>query len=216
MYSAFKSAQSNVAEGTDITSRMASSFGGGGSGVGGGGSASPLGAAMGLAPEASGGMGGGSSAMSAKTSTGGETSGGGSEDSGGSDGGAGGMTQVADAGAGGASSSGSDSGSSGSQVVDGGQSSSGSASSASTGATSSSKLGTAGRIAMDMGANLVSGMGRMAQSRIDQTMGGKLAAEISNPGSSSKNSNLDTGSASRSFDPASEVAAYRDSKQENS
>ncbi len=77
-------------------------------------------------------------------------------------------------------------------------------------------MGAAGRIALDMGANLVAGAGRMAQSRIDKTMGGRLAAEISNPGASKQPAGLDTSSSSRNFDPASEVAAYRDSKQENS
>ncbi|WP_212630916.1 P-type conjugative transfer protein TrbL [Pseudomonas sp. KB-10] len=222
MYSAFKSAQSNVAAGTDIASRMAGAFGGGGSGVGvgAGGGASPLGAAMGLASAASGGMGGGASAMSVMTTSGGEASGGGSA-GGASDSGAGSMAQAADAGGGSSSDGGGASGDSGSSsgsgsaqsVADstGGQSGSGSGS-----GSSSSKMGAAGRIALDMGANLVAGAGRMAQSRIDKTMGGRLAAEISNPGASKQPAGLDTSSSSRNFDPASEVAAYRDSKQENS
>lgn len=81
---------------------------------------------------------------------------------------------------------------------------------------SSSKMGTAGRIALDMGANLAAGMGRMAQSRIDKSMGGQLATAVSNAGANGNSARLDTSSSSRSFDPASEVAAYRDSKQENS
>lgn len=212
MYSAFKSAQSNVAAGTDIASRMAGMFGGGGVGSGGSGGsgASPLGAAMGLSSAASGGLGGGSAAMATSSAGSGETEappGGVIGSSGGSEGGAVAMVQAADAGGVGASSNGSHSDSNIDQALGG---------SAAGSAASSGKMGTAGRIALEIGANLVAGAGRMAQSRIDQTIGGKLAAEISNPGSSSKNSNLDTGSASRSFDPASEVAAYRDSKQENS
>lgn len=81
---------------------------------------------------------------------------------------------------------------------------------------SSSKMGTAGRIALDMGVNLTAGMGRMAQSRIDKSMGGQLATAVSNAGANGNSARLDTSSSSRSFDPASEVAAYRDSKQENS
>ncbi|MCY1270177.1 P-type conjugative transfer protein TrbL [compost metagenome] len=214
LYSAFKGAQSNVAAGADIASRMAGMLGGGG----GGGGASPLGGAMGLASAPSGGLGGGSAASS-MASAGGEESGGGSGGSGASGGGAGAMAQAADADGGGISTEagGTSAGGGGQGAADGagdGQARGGSGGSGGSG--SSSKMGTAGRIALDMGGNLVSGMGRMAQSRIDQSMGGRLAAEISNPGSSNKNSNLDTGSSSRNFDPASEVAAYRDSKQENS
>jgi len=212
IYSAFKSAQSNVSSGTDIASRMVGSLGGDGSGGMAGAGGSPMSAAMGLASAAFGGANGGSaSAAASMLSSGGQTSGGDSagassaSDSGGS------MAQASDTSSGITSASGGGAG--GSQTVaSGGGQNGGSANSAAP----SSKMGAAGRIALDMGANLVAGAGRMAQSRIDQTMGGKLAAEISNPGSSSKNSNLDTGSASRSFDPASEVAAYRDSKQENS
>lgn len=224
MYSAFKGAQSNVAAGTDIASRMSGMLGGGG---GGGGGVSPLGGAMGLASASSSGMGGGSAApaVSSVASAGAEQSGSSSEDSGGlangpSDGGSGVLAQAGDVGGGGVSAeAGGTRASSGRGAADGsgvggGQSTGGSGGSGAS--TSSSKMGSAGRIALDMGANLVSGMGRMAQSRIDQTIGGRLAAEISNPGSSSRNSNLDTSSSSRSFDPASEVAAYRDSKQENS
>ncbi|WEJ71959.1 P-type conjugative transfer protein TrbL [Pseudomonas sp. PSE14] len=229
MYSAFKSAQSNVAAGTDIASRMAGVFGdggGGGSGAGDGG-ASPLGAAMGLASAASGGVDGGaaSSVMSAMSSSGGQDSGGsleGSKGSGDSDSGAAGpMAQAADVGGGSGAGSASplagggrvqDVADSGDGDRAGGRIDGGS----NGGSASPRSLGSAGRIALDMGANLVSGMGRMAQSRIDRTLGGQLAAEISNPGSSSRSSNLDTSSASSHFDPAAEVAAYRDSKQENS
>lgn len=212
MYSAFKSAQSNVSSGTDIASRMVGSLGGGGSGGMAGAAGSPMSAAMGLASAASGGAdGGAASAATSMLSAGGQASGSDSAGASGASDGGGSMAQASDTSSGTTSASGGGAGGS-LTVASGGGQNGGSANSA----ASSSKMGTAGRIAMDMGANLVSGMGRMAQSRIDQTMGGKLAAEISNPGSSSKNSNLDTGSASRSFDPASEVAAYRDSKQENS
>ncbi|UTH36159.1 P-type conjugative transfer protein TrbL [Pseudomonas sp. KHPS1] len=220
MYSAFKSAQSNVGAGVDIASRMTGTIGGGGGGgggggMGGGGGSSPLGSVMGLVSATSGGMGGGSaSPVTAMSSASGQASNG---DSGGSNGAAGGasdsgagsMAQSVDAGGGGSSSDAR--GASADQVVadGGGQAGGGS------GGSSLSKIGTAGRIAMDMGANLVSGMGRMAQSRIGQTMGGKLAAEISNPGASKQSAGLNTTSSSRNFDPASEVAAYRDSKQEN-
>ncbi|MFJ4345055.1 P-type conjugative transfer protein TrbL [Pseudomonas sp. NPDC089401] len=186
LYSAFKGAQSNVSAGTDFASRM---FGGGGSG---GGGSSPLGGAMGLAATASGESGGGASAsMGAAGAAGGS-----------SEGGSAGMAQA------------SDTGSAGGGGADGGQpAASGSGSDGKGGGSSSSKMGTAGRIALDMGANLASGVGRMAQARIDNTLGGKLAAQISQGGAGDAASS-NTASSSRSFDPASEVAAYRDSKQE--
>ncbi|HHJ1295551.1 MULTISPECIES: P-type conjugative transfer protein TrbL [Pseudomonas] len=237
MYSAFKSAQSNVASGSDIVSRMSGMFGGGGGGSGSGGSGgngSPLSSAMGLASAASGGMDGGvaSSAMSAMSSAGGQSSGGGAEQSseagsgsgGGSEGGSSGaMEQAGSSGteSGGGQSSGggeasqriADSGAGGqSGEHGGGKPSTGSGG----GSGSASKLGNAGRIALDMGANLAAGVGRMAQARIDQTAAGRLAAEISSPGSSRASSNLNTSSTSRNFDPASEVADFRDSKLEKS
>jgi type IV secretion system protein VirB6/type IV secretion system protein TrbL len=243
MYSAFKSAQSNVASGSDIVSRMSGMFGGGGGGGGGGsgggssgsgGNGSPLSSAMGLASAASGGMDAGvaSSAMSAMSSAGGQSSGGGAEQSseagsgsgGGSEGGSSGaMEQAGSSGteSGGGQSSGggeasqriADSGAGGqSGEQGGGKPSTGSGG----GSGSASKLGNAGRIALDMGANLAAGVGRMAQARIDQTAAGRLAAEISSPGSSRASSNLNTSSTSRNFDPASEVADFRDSKQEKS
>lgn len=224
LYAAFKSAQSNVSAGTDLASRM---FGGSG-----GGGASPLGAAMGLASAASGGIGGGSSGsggLSQSSSGGGESGGGMKGSDGSSGGGAGAVTQGAGENGtpgGGSAQDSSDSGGGGG-MAQAAANSGGAANSEGTtkgqvpmasggiGASSKpSKMGTAGRIALDMSANLVSGMGRMAQARIDQTMGGKLAAEISNAGLSQR-ANLNTGSSSRDFDPATEVAAYRDSKQEN-
>jgi len=238
MYSAFKSAQSNVASGSDIVSRMSGMFGGGGSSGssngGSGSSASPLSSAMGLASAASGGMDGGvaSSAMAAMSSAGGQSSGGGAEQSSESESGSGGESGGGSSGSmdpsdssgaesGGGQSSGG--GEASARVADSGSGSqSGEQSGAKTttgsggGSASASKLGNAGRIALDMGANLAAGVGRMAQARIDQTAAGRLAAEISNPGSSRASSNLNTSSTSRNFDPASEVADFRDSKQERS
>lgn len=238
MYSAFKSAQSNVASGSDIVSRMSGMFGGGGSSGGSNGgsgsSASPLSSAMGLASAASGGMDGGvaSSAMAAMSSAGGQSSGGGAEQSSESESGSGGESgggssgSMDPSGSSGAESGGGQSsggGEASARVADSGSGSqSGEQSGAKTttgsggGSASASKLGNAGRIALDMGANLAAGVGRMAQARIDQTAAGRLAAEISNPGSSRASSNLNTSSTSRNFDPASEVADFRDSKQERS
>lgn len=221
IYSAFKGAQSNVAAGMDIASRMSGMFGGGG----GGGGASPLGGAMGLASASSVGMGGGS-AVSAASSAGGEYSGGGSGGSGSSsegasDGGIGAVAQAADSGGGSISTEagGMNTSGDGQGAADGGGTGGGQAKGSSGGSgasASSSKMGTAGRIALDMGANLAAGMGRMAQSRIDKSMGGQLATAVSNAGANGNSARLDTSSSSRSFDPVSEVAAYRDSKQENS
>ncbi|SEQ93395.1 type IV secretion system protein TrbL [Azotobacter beijerinckii] len=68
----------------------------------------------------------------------------------------------------------------------------------------SSKLGTAGRIAADMSANLAGGIGRMAKDKaldmvdsakasVAETAGGRLAQEISNPGARAqeRSDNLD-------------------------
>jgi len=242
LYSAFKGAQANVASGTDIASRisgmsgMSGMFGGSGGGSNSNSSgASPLSSVMGFASSPAGGMDGGatSSAMSAMSSGAGPGSdaGAGAEGSSGSEGGAeggasagssGAMAQSGGAGGGneGAVPSAAGGGA-GQSVADsaggsrGGEQSNGKAGAGSGGAPgSASKLGNAGRVALDMGANLVSGMGRMAQSRIDQTLGGKLAAEIANPGSSSAGSNPNKSSTSRNFDPSTEVADFRDSKQE--
>lgn len=238
LYSAFKGAQSNVSAGTDFASRM---FGGSGSGSGsggGGGGASPLGAAMGLASGLSGSTGEGATGSdnSSKQYPGiGESGGGVGKSEAASDGGAAAMAQNGkDGGADGSFAQDSE-GSSGitmaQSAADGGTgissrggqgaiSESGvkgqadGSSIASSAISKSSKKSAVGRVAFDMGANLVSGMGRMAQSRIDQTLSGKLAAEISNPGSSSAGSNPNTSSTSRNFDPATEVADFRDSKQE--
>jgi len=74
-------------------------------------------------------------------------------------------------------------------------------------------MGNAGRIALQMTANLASGMGRVAQSRIDKTAAGRLAMELSNPGSS-RSARLDTRSVSRDFEPDAEVKSFRESKQD--
>ncbi|MDN6874710.1 P-type conjugative transfer protein TrbL [Pseudomonas citronellolis] len=214
MYSAFKSAQSNVAAGTDIASRMSGMLGnmGGMGSSGGAGGPTPLGSAMGLVSGAS------ASSLQSVSSAGGESAGavsgaGSAESSAGS------------AGSSDSSNGGSQGGSDsvgGQALADGGTDAQhsgpggGGGSSGGAGTASPSKMGTAGRIALDMGANLAAGMGRMAQSRIDKSTGGQLATAVSNAGANGNSARLDTSSSSRSFDPASEVAAYRDSKQENS
>ena len=178
LMAAFKGAQSNVAAGSDITSRLAGAMGGGGdSGGGGGGSdsggGSPLASAMGLNSSTS-------SASSSSSSIGESYSSQASSSSseGGNSGGA---------------ASGSDGGSAQSTSAD----SSSGGSDSSQPASSSSKLATAGKIAADMGANLAAGMGRSAankaagiadsaKARIADTAGGRLAQEISNPGAASQ------------------------------
>ena len=74
-------------------------------------------------------------------------------------------------------------------------------------------MASAGRVALQMGANLASGVGRVAQSRIDKSLAGRIANEISDPGSSSR-SNLDTRSPSRDFEPDAEVKNFSESKQD--
>nr|AFS51473.1 TrbL mating pair formation protein [uncultured bacterium] len=176
LMAAYKGAQSNVAAGSDITSRLAGAMGGGGDSGGGGsdsGGGSPLASAMGLNSSTS-------SASSSSSSIGESYSSQASSSSseGGNSGGA---------------SSGSDGGSAQSTSAD--NSSGGSDSSQP--ASSSSKLATAGKIAADMGANLAAGMGRSAankaagiadsaKARIAETAGGRLAQEISNPGAASQ------------------------------
>ncbi|MFJ2983682.1 MULTISPECIES: P-type conjugative transfer protein TrbL [unclassified Pseudomonas] len=220
--SAFKGAQSSVAAGTDIASRVSGMLGGPGSpGSGSPGGASPLGSVMGTSPSSSGAAaqtassaGGESSSAdgaSASSSSGqsAETAGGAGSSSGeGAEGGA----------AGTASSSGSSSGAQGGGDA-GGQAASGGGSGAKGGkgegasSSSSSRVGNAGRIALQMTANLASGMGRVAQSRIDKTAGGRLAMEISNPGST-RGAAMDTRSASRDFEPDAEVKSFSESKQD--
>ncbi|HCF5415401.1 TPA: P-type conjugative transfer protein TrbL [Pseudomonas aeruginosa] len=239
LMAAFRSAQGNVAAGTDITSNLAGAFsGGGGDGGGGGGmsseSSTPLAAAMGDGMSSA-------SPSSASSSAGSSTS----------------SSQSAEQSASSSSSSSSSESGSGQSTAqtsssqDGGQ----------AGSSSSSKLGTAGRIAADMGANLASGMGRMAankaaeisgaaKARIADTAGGRLAQEISNPGAQSQerrdNQDIAAAEAIRSqqerteraeeareflsgqsapsfegdsiagassdFNPADEIAAFRDKK----
>ena len=177
LMAAFKGAQSNVAAGSDITSRLAGAMGGGGdSGGGGGGSdsngGSPLASAMGLNSSTSG-------SSSSSTSLGESSSSQSSSSS--SDGSSG------------APASGSDGGS----TQTAGAESSGGGSDSNQPASTSSKLATAGKIAADMGANLAAGMGRAAankaagiadsaKARIADTAGGRLAQEISNPGAASQ------------------------------
>ncbi|EJU9618006.1 conjugal transfer protein TrbL [Xanthomonas euvesicatoria] len=243
LMAAFKSAQGNVAAGTDISSSLAGAFsGGGGDGGGGGGmsasseSATPLAAAMG--------DGASSASPSFASSSAGSSTSQSSEQS--------------------ASSSSASSSSSSSESGGGGQSTAQTSSSqdgGQAGSPSSSKLATAGRIAADMGANLASGMGRMAankaaeisgaaKARIADTAGGRLAQEISNPGAQSQerrdNQDIAAAEAIRSqqertekaeeareflsgqsapsfegdsiagassdFNPADEIAAFRDKK----
>lgn len=178
LMAAFKGAQSNVAAGSDITSRLAGAMGGGGDSGGGGGGGSdsnggsPLASAMGLNSSTSG-------SSSSSTSLGESSSSQSSSSS--SDGSSG------------APASGSDGGS----TQTAGAESSGGGSDSNQPASTSSKLATAGKIAADMGANLAAGMGRAAankaagiadsaKARIAETTGGRLAQEISNPGAASQ------------------------------
>jgi hypothetical protein len=64
-----------------------------------------------------------------------------------------------------------------------------------------------------MGANLMSGMGRAVQSRIDNSLAGRVAMEVFEPGST-RRSNLDTRSSSRDFEPDAEVKNFSESKQD--
>lgn len=174
LMAAFKGAQSNVAAGSDITSRLAGAMGGGGDSGGGSDSngGSPLASAMGLNSSTSG-------SSSSSTSLGESSSSQSSSSS--SDGSSG------------APASGSDGGS----TQTAGAESSGGGSDSNQPASTSSKLATAGKIAADMGANLAAGMGRAAankaagiadsaKARIAETTGGRLAQEISNPGAASQ------------------------------
>lgn len=180
LMAAFKGAQSNVAAGSDITSRLAGAMGGGGDSGGGGGGGSdsnggsPLASAMGLNSSTSG-------SSSSSTSLGESSSSQSSSSSSSSDGSSG------------APASGSDGGS----TQTAGAESSGGGSDSNQPASTSSKLATAGKIAADMGANLAAGMGRAAankaagiadsaKARIAETTGGRLAQEISNPGAASQ------------------------------
>lgn len=242
LQSAFKGAQSSVAAGSDIASRMGgmlggpSSAGGASSGGSSAGGPSALGSAMGFASAASAASSASGGGAQAASSAGGESSSGGgssesssggesagaapsgaqSDSSSGSSGAAG--ASGASAGGGGetgsaetasASGGGSTSGSSGSQGGTGAKG--GNAEGA--GNSTSSRAGTAGRIALQMGANLMSGMGRAAQSRIDNSLAGRVAMEISEPGST-RRSNLDTRSSSRDFEPDAEVKNFSESKQD--
>lgn len=213
LFSAFKGAQSNVANGTDIASRMTGMLGGGGGGGGGGGDSgssggggggsTPLGSAMGVAGASSGGSEGGGMMSAAAMGGGGSESG---SDSGSGGGDSGGGPSSSDSSSGGSQSTGA---ASLAKAGNGGDGSG--AKSGSDAKGGGSRMSTAGRVALDTGANLVSGMARMAQARSSQTLGGRLAAEIAQA-TTSGNSNK--GSSSKSFDPGDEVAQFRDSKQD--
>lgn len=223
--SAFKGAQSSVSAGTDIASRVSGMLGGPGSpsgtspGSDSPGGTSPLGSVMGNSSSATGAVaqkassaGEESSSASASSSAGqaSETAGSSAASSdkdadGGTEGtavgsGARGERESSGGGGGGEATSGSGSDGKGGKAGGAGQS-------------SSSKIGNAGRIALQMTANLASGMGRVAQSRIDKTAAGRLAMELSNPGSS-RSARLDTRSVSRDFEPDAEVKSFRESKQD--
>lgn len=206
LYSAFKGAQSNVAAGTDITSRMTGMLGGGGGGGGGSGSnsPSPLTSAMGVSSPAS--LSREDSGMTPGSGTSGEsTSSTGSDGSNGESGQHGSGASAESISTGGGSQSGASGENSSSVNKKGGQTSSAESKGGSGG------LGAAGRVALDTGANLVSGMARMAQGHASQTLGGRLAAEIRGAapiGNPNKNSS------SKGFDPVNEVAQFRDRGEE--
>ena len=220
--SAFKGAQSSVSAGTDIASRVSGMLGGPGSPSGASpgsdspGGASPLGSVMGNSSSATGAVaqrassaGEESSSASASSSAGqaSETAGSSAASSDkDADGGTGGT-------AGGSGALGERESSGGGEATSGSGSDGKGGKAGGAGQSSSSKMGNAGRIALQMTANLASGMGRVAQSRIDKTAAGRLAMELSNPGSS-RSARLDTRSVSRDFEPEAEVKSFRESKQD--
>lgn len=179
LMAAFKSAQSNVGGGTDIASKLGSALGGSSSSGSSSGASSsggtPLGSAMGLSGGSSTSSGGASAAGSSGSSgSSGSTEAGSGDSGGGSSSGASGDQEQQTAAAEGAE------GGSGNQEAQGEGS-------------GQSKAATAGRIALDMAAQLAGGVGRAAAGRAGQmadsakermanTVGGKLAQEISNPG----------------------------------
>jgi type IV secretion system protein VirB6/type IV secretion system protein TrbL len=224
---------------TGMLGSPSSSSGGSTGGGSSNGGASPLGSVMGLASSASsassglaqaassaGGesssRGGSSESSSGAESSGASSGGGSSEGASGASGasGAGGASESSSAGGSGsgaaeaasAGGGGSAEGSSGSQGGTGATGGKGGAAEGGSNAASS-KMASAGRVALQMGANLASGVGRVAQSRIDKSLAGRIANEISDPGSSSR-SNLDTRSPSRDFEPDAEVKNFSESKQD--
>ncbi|HDS1755760.1 MULTISPECIES: P-type conjugative transfer protein TrbL [Pseudomonas] len=228
--SAFKGAQSSVSAGTDISSRVSGMLGGPGSHSGASpgssspGGASPLGSVMGTSSSSSGAIAqtafsaGGefspvdqapalsSSGQSAETAGGtGASSGEGAE---GGAAGTAGTVSSRDS-----SSGGQGGGDAGGQAASGGGSGAKGGKGEGTSSSSSSKIGNAGRIALQMTANLASGTGRVSQSRIDKTLGGRLATEISDS-ESSRHAAMDTRSASRDFEPDAEVQSFSESKQD--
>jgi len=214
MYSAFSGMQSGASSGMGMASQMASMLGGGGSSSGG--ASSPLGGAMGLAASASGGMGGDlvASAASSLAPAGAQESGGSSEPVGGSaEGGAGGGGSVgesggaSDGGSGGGSGENSSSGASGSSSSGGARAALAQAAGAEGSGSSASTAGTGTRSNVQT-AEINAGS-RSAQAKA--ASGG--SASTTSPSAGGRSS-LNTASSSRSFDPATEVAAYRDSKQE--
>lgn len=226
VHAAFKGAQSSVASGSDIGSRMASGLSGmlgGGTNGGQAGSpggksssseSSPLSSVMGLSSSSSAGS------VQSASSSGGEQpmASGGAESSASSAGGA--QETVADAGGGSAAGGSNDSsayagaaGAQGSSTSSASKDAAGSTAGGGSAQTSSSKLGNAGRVALQTTANLISGSGRVAQARVDKSSGGKLAQAVSSSGHRASG-NLDTQSKSRDFNPDAEVKSFSERKQD--
>jgi len=208
------------------------------SGMGGGGMGSALssmaasggqesgGGSNGSGGSAEGGSGGGSGGAAESGSEGG---------SGGSTGGgSAGSSAGASAGGGAGSSPGSTAGSAGagssagqSQAASaGGQGTPGSAGTSSNGqtkvgaagsstASTSGKTASAGRTGQDIGATQSFGAGGKEPSAAGQATASQAAAQTVSSNAGNTRPNLDTSSSSRNFDPSAEVAAYRESKQEN-
>lgn len=216
MYSAFRGMQSTASGGMAMATQMAGMLGGGKSSDGG---SSPLTGAMGLASMASGGM-GSVSAASPKSpdSLGGEQSSG-SEASGGSSEVGSGGSDVATPGKSGDAGSGSfgpsqHSGSStpAQKALANGQSSSAKANFAGNERQDGSS-GSGTRIAQQLASNMSSGSEQRVQASTNRTTAGK-AGQTSSFSSGNTSTGLDTSSSSRDFDPVSEVANFRESKQE--
>lgn len=216
MYSAFRGMQSSASGGMAMAAQMVGMLGGGKSNDGG---SSPLSGAMGLASMASGGM-GSVSAASAKLSDslGGEQSGG-SEASGGSSEVGSGDNDVATPGKSGDAGSGSlgpspkgGSSTSAQKALANGQSSSAKANFAGNERQDGSS-GSGARIAQQLASNMSSGLEQRGQVSSTRTTAGK-AGQTSSFSSGNTRAGLDTSSSSRDFDPVSEVANFRESKQE--
>ncbi|EST17548.1 P-type conjugative transfer protein TrbL [Pseudomonas putida S610] len=223
VHAAFKGAQSSVASGSDISSRMAGMFGGGGSSGSSSttssntaSNSSPLGSVMGLTSSSTSGSGSLQSASSrggdqmASNAMGG-AAGEGAAQNGSTDAGPSSSDSSASGGAMSSASSSDSAGQAGtgtsSKADSGGTANSG------TKAGSSSQLGNAGRVALQTAANLISGSGRVAQARVDKSLGGKLAQAVSSSGQRTSG-NLDTQSKSRDFNPDAEVKSFSERKQD--